>query len=78
MLGSRLELGWWVHSCSTIASSCAYRRWHPTTADIEKADNAGHTPLLSAAHFGDLDMIELLVEEGADLEAKDPANGMVG
>lgn len=50
----------------------------PTTADIEKADNAGHTPLLSAAHFGDLDLIELLVEEGADLEAKDPANGMVG
>ena len=44
---------------------------------MEKADKKGHTPLLSAAHFGDLDMIELLVEEGATLNTKDPETGMV-
>lgn len=39
--------------------------------DVMKADNAGHTPLIKAARYGDVEIIMAVVDLGADLEAKD-------
>ncbi|KAK2592180.1 hypothetical protein QQS21_010122 [Conoideocrella luteorostrata] len=40
-------------------------------ADIEAKDELGRTPLVSAAESGDKDMIKILLNEGAKVEAKD-------
>ena len=38
--------------------------------DLEDRDESGRTPLLHAARWGDLDVVELFVNEGADMDAK--------
>ncbi|MEE2637990.1 MAG: ankyrin repeat domain-containing protein [Acidobacteriota bacterium] len=40
-------------------------------ADVNWADDAGITPLMVAANMGDVDIIQYLVDEGADLSAHD-------
>ena len=40
-------------------------------ADVNWADDAGITPLMVAANMGDLDIIQYLVDAGADLSAHD-------
>ena len=39
--------------------------------DIDAADNAGITPLMLAANFGDVPIVQYLIEQGADLGAHD-------
>jgi ankyrin repeat protein len=42
------------------------------SADIDARDGAGRTPLMTAARFGQENVIEVLLEAGANIEAADP------
>ena len=44
-------------------------------ADVNKADGNGMTPLMFAARYNKVDILELLIAEGADLRAKNVKNG---
>jgi len=44
--------------------------------DVNAKDNSGRTPLDMAAQHGRMDVIELLVARGADMDAKDKAGLM--
>jgi ankyrin repeat protein len=39
--------------------------------DVNAADNAGITPLMMAANFGDVPIVQYLIDKGADLDAHD-------
>jgi ankyrin repeat protein len=47
---------------------------HINTANIEARDGRGATPLMHAAAFGNLQTLKLLIEKGADVNARNQAN----
>jgi len=44
-------------------------------ADVNKVGPGGSTPLAEAARIGSARMVEFLVDQGADVEVKNPAYG---
>ena len=46
-------------------------------ADVNWADDSGITPLMVAANMGDTDIIQYLVDQGADLGAHDLGKKML-
>ena len=44
-------------------------------ANTEQADASGETPLLQATRLGDLDVVEVLLARGAQVDARDPHYG---
>jgi hypothetical protein len=55
--------------------AAAYSRWETVEALVRggvSPDTGGRTPLHSAAIVGALDIVQLLVDHGADIDARDP------
>ncbi|MEM9687586.1 MAG: ankyrin repeat domain-containing protein [Bacteroidota bacterium] len=44
-------------------------------ADVNEASKNGITPLMYAARYNKVDILNLLIENGANLKAKNPKNG---
>src|ERR671927_265729 len=52
-----------------------YVKAHLTKSEIEVRDRRGATPLMHAAAFGDLETMKLLLDAGADVNARNDSNG---
>lgn len=48
----------------------AYLKAHLTKAEVEVRDQRGATPLMHAAAFGNLEILKLLIDAGADVNAR--------
>src|SRR5215472_17730617 len=52
----------------------AFIKAHLTKAEIEVRDRRGATPLMHAAAFGNLETLKLLLDAGADVNARNDFN----
>ena len=52
------------------AGNVAFLKTHLTAADLDSRDRRGATPLMHAAAFGNLETVKLLLDAGADVNAR--------
>jgi ankyrin repeat protein len=60
-----------THIVARYTSRSRIRRLLRLGADVDAKDSGGETPLTRAAWKGDMDICKILIENGANLEAKD-------
>ena len=62
-----------IHKAAPVLAEITRNDVNVTGADVNKIGPGGSSPLAEASRIGSARMVEFLVDEGADLELKNPA-----